>query len=193
MIIWRNMRLRPAISITLQASGQHPVLGLHHVVVIVARERGVQPVARLGTVAVAKIVGRNDVVAFKIERLPGTKQFVAERGAQQGQTAAAGSVKQHHRIHDVTVLVPCRRAERVGIHGDRRQRLACAEAEISQFDRMLFSPGLPVFGVRAPHAEHGHDECECEQNPHGALLFICFDMLPRVPAPFEMATCRNPG
>ena len=155
----------------IEALGEHPVLGLHHVVIIIARERGTHPVARLGTVAMAQIVGRDHIIARKVQRLPRPEQFIPERGPQKRQPAAARPVQQHHRIDHMPVRVPLRRAKRIIIHGDRWQRLASAEAEIGQLHCMLLRLRLPVFSACLPRAENGCNKRKRAQNPHGRVSF----------------------
>ena len=72
-----------------EAFGDQPVLRVDHVVIVVLRELGAQPVGRLGRFAVADRVGQDDEVFLRVERLARAEQFAGEGRRQHAAGGAA--------------------------------------------------------------------------------------------------------
>ena len=76
-----------------QAFGHQPVLRHDHVVVVVTRELGAQPVRRLRRLSGADGVRQDDEILGRVERLARAEQLAGERRRQQVRASAAGAVQ----------------------------------------------------------------------------------------------------
>jgi len=63
-----------------EALAEKLVVSGNHVVIVVLRELSMQPVAWLRRFPVTNAVGKNDVVAIRIEKLPGSEELPANCG-----------------------------------------------------------------------------------------------------------------
>ena len=128
-----------------QAFGQHPVLRVDHIVVIIARERHPHPVAGLAAFAVADIVGQDHVPFADVEHLARAIEFIGKLRAKELRAAPAGAVQDHHRIVDFAICPAVRRAER-GDMDPQIHDLAGAKAKLLE-RHILFSAAFgPVLG-----------------------------------------------
>src|SRR5438132_4182510 len=60
--------------VDLQSVGKQKVLQVNHVIVGIVRKLGVQAVAGLGGVTMPYVVGKDDEIAARIQKLPGTEE-----------------------------------------------------------------------------------------------------------------------
>src|SRR5579863_9968677 len=81
------------------------VLRRHHVVVIVLREMGAHPVARLTRFAVADAVGKDDEVAARIEKLPRSEQHAGKDWLEESTSLTTGPVQNQDGIRHVTLAI----------------------------------------------------------------------------------------
>src|SRR2546429_19896 len=87
-----------------------------HVVIVVLREARVQSVARLRRFPVTNAVRKNDVVAVRIQELPGTEELPGKLLLEELLARAAGTVKNQDGVCDAAD----RKSGRVGEEGRSR-------------------------------------------------------------------------
>ena len=91
----------------MEAFGEHGVLGGDHVVVVVLGEVHVEAVGGLGGVAVADVVGEDEVVLGDVEGLAGAEEDVGEDGVEEGVGVAAGAVEEEDGVVGVALRRRC--------------------------------------------------------------------------------------
>jgi hypothetical protein len=116
--------------IDVQSIQQHGVLAGDHVVVVVGGKVGVQAVGGLGGLAVADIVGQDQIKLRNVERLPWPEEHVGEHRVQQRRSIPAGAVEQQDRVGRVAGGVPFRCSQSQVMQLQRGQGLARSETEI---------------------------------------------------------------
>ncbi len=159
-----------------QAFGQQLVLGLDHVVVVVVGKARVQPIRRLGGLAVADAVREDHEIALRVEQAAGGQQHAGELRADQAVAAAAGAVQGHDRVDHMAGGVPAGRSEAGIVDPEFRQGLARAEMEIVDHEVALVGCGLRrgLRPGRGTQAEQGR----CGQGCANQLAHSPFLQLP---------------
>ena len=136
------------------------VLGRHHVVVVVFRERRPQAVGRLAAAAGSDRVGDDDEVLRGVERLTRPVQRAGEALGEHALRAAGRAMQHQHRLARGV-------ADRRVAHLHLRHDLAGVEGEV--FDHVL--AGLRLGKIRRRHGERDGDhrrrnECTARHSPH---------------------------
>ena len=108
---------------------------MHHVVVVVARKPGAQSVGGLARLAGADGVGKDDVVAPRIERLPRAEKLARERRIQHAGARAVRAVKNEHRFAR-------RGAHRRVVQPQLRQHFAGVKLEIAHHPGTFLRRGV---------------------------------------------------
>ena len=98
--------------IDMEAIDQHGVLGGDHVVIVVVREVHAQAVGRLARLAVADVVGKDDVELRDIERLPGPEENVGKDRVEKGMGVATRAMEQQDGVVSVSGRIAVRLAQR---------------------------------------------------------------------------------
>ena len=137
-----------------EAFGDQQVLGLHHVCVVVARERSPQPVGRFGRLPSAQAVGQDDKVLRGIERLTRPEQHAAEPGREHASAGSGRTVQNQHRC--ARALAQC------GVVQPKRgQDFASVEAEVAEGAFGLDRPG-------SKSLRHCHETNDCRDREAAA-------------------------
>src|SRR6202171_4183513 len=102
----------------------------NHVVIVVLREVSMQPVAGLRGFPVTNAVGKNDVVAIRIQELPGSEKLPGKLRLEELLSRAAGAVKNQNGVCDAALGVAHRFTKRRVVQSQFRQRFARPEFEI---------------------------------------------------------------
>src|SRR5467141_4798035 len=113
-----------------EALAEKLVVSGNHVVIVVLREVSMQPVAWLRRFPVTNAVGKNDVVAIRIEKLPGSEELPGKLRLEELLSRAAGAVENQDGVCDAALRVAHRLAKRHVVQSQFRQRLARPEFEI---------------------------------------------------------------
>lgn len=135
-----------------QALGQQPVLRLHHVIVVVARELRAQAVGGPGGLPGAEGVGQDEVVAAHVERLARPEQLVGEVLGKHARARAGGAVQDQHRLAR-------RRAYRAVVQLQLGEHLARMKAKVARHPVALLRLGV----VRGERRQRGIQQDSEEQ------------------------------
>ena len=106
------------------------MLRRNHVVIVILRKAHAQSVGWFARLAVADVIGKDDVELRDVERLPGTEENVGKDGIQQRVGAAAGTVEQQDCVIGVACCIPVGFAEREVVQFQLRNGLTAAKAEV---------------------------------------------------------------
>src|SRR5450755_125102 len=98
--------------IDTQTVGDQSILRFDHVDVAVMGKCRVQAVARLARLPVPDAIGKNDEIATRIERLPGTEQRACEFGSNELRAASTRSMQDEDRVAHKPLRIAFWRAER---------------------------------------------------------------------------------
>jgi len=131
--------------------GDQAVLGAHHVVVVVLREAHAQAVGGLARFAGADRVGEDEVIALRVERLPGAEQLAGEARRQHASRRAGRAVQHQHRLAG-------RLADGGVVQLELRQHLARVEAEVAHDPVAFLRRGI-VRGGRRERDEYERERC----------------------------------
>src|SRR5688500_7039217 len=123
------------------------MLQAHHVGVAILRKFHAQTVAWLARAAVADVVGKDDEILFRVERLALAKQAAAIGRAEEPAAAAAGTVQDQDAVAHHAVAVFPRRANGAVVNPYFRQPLAAAEHEVAR-DEVTFNRSRKRRGLR---------------------------------------------
>src|SRR5688500_7478225 len=110
------------------------------------------------------VVGQDDEVPGRVERLPRTKQLAGEVASRELAARAAGAVHDEHRVPDDSLGVLPGRAERAVVDPQLRQRLAGREPKVLDDEVPLDD--------RWRRGLRGLAECQQqrEREQHGSLI-----------------------
>jgi hypothetical protein len=108
---------------------EEPALRVHHVVIVVVREPGVQPLARPARLAVTDAVGQDDVIDGRVERFAGAVQRAGEDRTEELAARAGGAVENEHGVAHHAARVTARMAEGAVVDRERGQALPAGEGE----------------------------------------------------------------
>ena len=117
---------------------------LDHVAVVVARKACAQAVGRFARLAVADGVGKDDVVARRVERLARAEELAGEGRRQQTGARSGRAVQQHYGLAR-------RIAHRRVVQAQLRQHLPRMEAEVAHHPGRL--PGRGIVGGKGARGE----------------------------------------
>ena len=90
-----------------------------------------EPVAGLARTAVADPVGKDEVIAARVQRLALAEQFARELGPEEARAAAGRPVKDEDRVVDPPVIAAPRSAEGSVMDAQLRQRFPGRESEVA--------------------------------------------------------------
>src|SRR5215472_6493341 len=121
--------------------GEQAVMRRDHVVVVVLREMRVETVAGLGRLSVADAVGKNDVVAPSIEKLPRTEQFAGKNGRKELMTRAARAMQDQNCVGDASLCIRRGLAQRGVMKAQFGQGFPGAKLEILHYKITLVRGG----------------------------------------------------
>ncbi len=141
-----------------ESLGQQLALRVDHVVVGVFGEARVHAVARLARLAVAHVVGDDDEVLARVERLPGAEELTGIRSAHEAGARAGGAVQDEHGIPHDALGVPLGLAQRDVMDAQVGERLAALELEVVN-DVIASRDGALCAGRRRGGDETG-GECD---------------------------------
>src|SRR6185312_13533305 len=96
----------------------------HHIVVIVLRKMRAQAIARLAGFPVADIIGKDDEVPVRVQKLSGSKKKPGEDWPEKTPAAAARPVKNEYCVLDAARRIFLGLAERGVVHAELGERFA---------------------------------------------------------------------
>ncbi len=121
--------------------GYQLVLEIDDVTVIIVRKFRLQSVARFARLAVTHVVGKNQIVAVRVERTPWVEQRLRVSRAQQRAAVRTGPVQDQDGVVDGPLCIAMWRAERCIVKLQPGQRLAVPEF-------VIVEPGIGLNGRR---------------------------------------------
>src|ERR1035438_10750655 len=135
-----------------QPIDEHLMLYSHHVVVVVMRKAGMQPIARFAGLPMPDPIRQDDVVAGHVEQLPRTKQHARELRRDKLLARASGSVKDHDGVRNPAAGIAFWRAEGRVVLPQAWQYFAGAEVEVLR-DVVAFGRSRRALSCRAQGAD----------------------------------------
>ena len=130
--------------VDVEAFDEHGVLGGDHVVIVVLGEVHAEAVGGFAGLAVADVVGEDEVVLGDVEGLAGAEEDVGEDGVEEGVGVAAGAVEEEDGVVGVAGGVAVGLAEGEVVEFELGEGFAGAEAEV--FDDVGAVLGGPLSG-----------------------------------------------
>src|SRR5690348_14261117 len=125
----RGAHYEPGV-IDTKAAGQQSEFGGHHVRIPVAREMGMQPIARLTGFTVPDAIGNHYEKLRRIERLAGTEQLTCKSRLQKAVAAAPGTMVDEHGVAHHALCIADGVTERVVVNSQLGNSFTGGEGEI---------------------------------------------------------------